>query len=354
MVQMEKNMTAPKKLTDTLKQLEKQQRDFSEKALAKDDTDRRIQEHQLLTQLIASWKTELERDGAKPDTITAYSHGLKTFMTWLADRDIKTMRVSDLKDFRNELSEKFSPKTVNLFLTGVRAFYAYLVTEDVIPSNPAREVKSIPLDDTKAFKRRKLDADEVTLLLSAPDDTDAGKRTRAILALMVFCGLRRIEVHRLDLDNVEIHKGRMTLQVTGKGRVESEPVKVPSNCAKIVRAWIDTRENTADSTALFTSLSDRSLGARLSLRSISENVTDTLRAVGLGRDTNVTVHSLRHTAVSHAWKGMLREAEETGKPADPLRLQRFARHRNFKDTQRYLHLEEDENPVCDLIDFEKE
>jgi len=291
-------------------------------------------------EVIPGWMNDLALDLKKPPTLAAYQQGMKFFISWLKDRGIESMKASDIKSFRNELNKSYAPKTVNLYLTGVRSFFAYCVTSDLLPSNPAREVSSISIDES--FTRRALSVDEVQALFSAADDL----RTRAIITLMLYCGLRRVEIHRLDLEDIDISAGRVKLNVLGKGKNNKQWINVPLAHAGTIINWYEYRKPFNTCKALFISFSDRSLHKRLSTRSISDIVTKALKAAGIYSE-RVTVHSLRHTAITRLVQ-VMRDNDKL----DILKVQRFARHKNIKDTQRYIHLEEDSSdPACDMISY---
>ena len=202
-------------------------------------------------QVIPDWVAEMELDLKKPPTIKSYQQGLDLFINWLSDQDISSMKPSDIKQFRNDLAKSYSGKSVNLFLTGVRSFFAYCVTENLLPSNPAREVSSIGIDES--FTRRALTTQEVRdLLASCEDDL----RAKAIITLMLYCGLRRVEIHRLNMGDVELSKGRLQLHILGKGRNNKEWVNVPLAHVDTIINWLEYRKQFNSSKALFISFSD--------------------------------------------------------------------------------------------------
>ena len=67
---------------------------------------------------------------------------------------------------------------------------------------------------------------ETKQLLNAPDDTLKGLRDRALLSILVGCGLRRVEACDLTFDHIQKRDGRfMILDLVGKrGRVRSIPM----------------------------------------------------------------------------------------------------------------------------------
>ena len=87
---------------------------------------------------------------------------------------------------------------------------------------------------------RALQADESQKLLAAVDEDTGPKavRDRALIALLLGCGLRRAEVTTLRMENLERSSG--TLRVIGKGNKERKVFFTPEVAQK-VNAWLDLR-----------------------------------------------------------------------------------------------------------------
>ena len=62
--------------------------------------------------------------------------------------------------------------------------------------------------------------EQASRLLSLPDpETVKGKRDRAILGLLLACGLRRDELVRLSVEEIQLREGRWVfVDLLGKGR----------------------------------------------------------------------------------------------------------------------------------------
>ena len=178
-------------------------------------------------------------------------------------------------------------------------------------------------------------------MLALPDPkTHTGARNLAILALMAYTGARTVEVHRADLADLRTEKGRLILDVTGKGHTEADSVVVLANprVEAALHDWLSMRGDKPG--PLFTSLSDRSNGERLSLRALRGIVKDYFRLAGV--IGNKTTHSLRHTAIS---KAILR-----GAPVQ--KVQSMARHKSVDTTMIYFHeVDRLENPAEAFIDY---
>jgi len=76
--------------------------------------------------------------------------------------------------------------------------------------------------------------DQANQLLNAPDPaTLKGKRDRAILALLICCGLRRAEVLGLEVGSIQQRDGRWVIpDLVGKGN-RLRMVTVPTKSASV-------------------------------------------------------------------------------------------------------------------------
>ena len=85
--------------------------------------------------------------------------------------------------------------------------------------------------------------DQANQLLNAPNpETLAGRRDRAMLALLLGCGLRRGELVRLDVEDLEQREGRWVIpDMLSKGnRVRT--VTVPAGTKARIDRWLQAAQ----------------------------------------------------------------------------------------------------------------
>lgn len=262
---------------------------------------------------------------ASPKTVQTYSRAIRQFIKYLYDRGITEPAREDVLAFREDLKEGRKPSTVQSYIVAVRLFFQWLEVEGVY-KNIAQHVKGAKI--TKEHKKDYLTSSQVKAVLSVIDQsTPQGRRDYAIFALMVTGGLRGIEVHRANIEDLRTLGDSTVLYLQGKGREErAEYVKVPAEVERAIRASLADREDTQRAKPLFISLSNNSKGGRISTRSISGVVKTALKKAGYDSD-RLTAHSLRHTAVTLSLIGGNSLQE----------VQQFARHSNIATTQIYAH-----------------
>lgn len=259
------------------------------------------------------------------DTANSYRRGMDKFTGWLEGRtpdgDVILEWMADLK------AQGRKPGAVNAWLGGVRSFFGWATTKAEIPFNPAQGIRGAERKGTtKRHKRESLTDEEVRRLLAQPDlATPDGIRDYALLAVQLYTAARGIELHRADVADLKTQGGLLVLFVQGKGHEEKdEPVILLNNAETAVREWLSVRGSQPG--ALFTSLSDRSRGERLSRRALREIVTGYFKAAGIVG--NKTTHSLRHTAITKALQNGVSITRVS---------KQLARHASIDTTMIYVH-----------------
>jgi site-specific recombinase XerD len=254
-----------------------------------------------LLQAFADWmRLDVAEGDASPETIRTYWSQVSYFLNWCEDEGVHPALATeeDVKDYRAALiGECYARATVASKLNAVRRFYAMAQARGFRSDNPAQGVKA-PRDLTNRSERVKwLPLVAVQEVLDAPDiSTTKGRRDRAILALLAVHGLRVAEVGRLEIEDLDVEAG--TLTVLGKGRKRRTVDLVELSKAALAR-WLEVRGDVAypEESALFVSVRDRRSdgpGRAIGRRGISKMVDGHLEELGLKRE-GVSCHALRHS-----------------------------------------------------------
>jgi len=151
---------------------------------------------------IHQWLSALSLDVASgqisKDTADTYKTAMRRFEEWARGRyaiggelsnDAIKQWVAALRD------EKRSVKTISTWLTGVRAFFRWMIAQKLILADPTAGIKAGTQinGDRKRHKRNALTPEEVGRLLNL---ASLSKRDRALIYLMLYTGARGIEMHR--------------------------------------------------------------------------------------------------------------------------------------------------------------
>ncbi len=231
------------------------------------------------------------------NTRKGYRFDLEKFISWYFEsfgHDLKLAKLSaiDLINYRQYLLKikGYKPTTINRRLEALRKFCRWAYQNDRMKKNVAESLK--PLKFARNKQPAGLKELEVHALLRLCGNSAHGLAARnyAIVQLLVHTGLRVSEVSALTLRDVVARERSGTVRVRhGKGLKERE-VPLNSSVRRAIRAYLDERVETDDSSHLF--LSER--GDALSTRSIQVIVSQLGKKAKIER-VSVSAHTLRHT-----------------------------------------------------------
>ena len=205
-------------------------------------------------------------------------------------------------------------------LSGVKAFYNYLLLNDKIEQSPTELIttpkRSRPLPDV-------LSVEEIEQIInSIPLDTSKGVRDRAMLELLYSCGLRVSELTALRLSDLFFGEGY--IRVLGKGS-KQRLVPIGNVARERVMMYMDCRESkkAKDKDILF--LNNR--GKALTRVMIFTIIREAVERAGI--DKTVSPHTFRHSFATHLLAG----------GASIRQVQEMLGHESIETTEIYTHLD---------------
>ena len=207
--------------------------------------------------LLSEWATkyldELRRENASPHTVRNYASDLAQFCEFLdggAEPDVTAMRM-----WLASVSESgASTVTMRRKLAAVRSFYAYMMKQGVVRSNPAkllftpRTPKKLPQVQTPEQTSRLIDDVAAQALTKDKLDRPFPERDLAIFELLYGCGLRVSELVGLNLADADRAEG--VLRVRGKGRKERD-VPYTGKAHSALESYLAVRKANAGEHAIF-------------------------------------------------------------------------------------------------------
>jgi integrase/recombinase XerD len=238
--------------------------------------------------------------------------------------EVKPARVSysDLKKFLVFYGEENNnSRTQSRVLSGIRAFYRFLLIEGEIEENPATLIESprIGLKLPEVLSVIEIDRMIDAIDLSKPE----GHRNKAIIETLYGCGLRVSELVNLRL--TDIHYGEGYVIVTGKGN-KQRMVPVSGKALKEIDIYKDQRNTLKiikDQNVLF--LNRR--GSKLTRAMIFTIIKDLAAKAGIQKV--ISPHTFRHSFATH----MI----EAG--ADLRAVQEMLGHESILTTEIYTHID---------------
>lgn len=154
--------------------------------------------------------------------------------------------------------------------------------------------------------------------LQSLDNSLRSERLRTIVALLLFQGLRQIEICRLDVKDIDLVNNR--IYIVGKGHADSEPIHLHPETQKALTSYL--RLSQVKYGALLTHLNRQSSGQRLSTRGLRQVFQDLLKSL----DIQKTTHGSRHYFTTELIKHFKSELTTVA---------RFTRHSNLEMLQVY-------------------
>lgn len=275
-----------------------------------------------IEETLSDYLAQLDSSEATKKT---YTRCIKSFIAWLKQQERNTADYQAIMAYKNYLYAKnYSVRTVNTHITAIKSLYSYL--ESLGYRNSAKRVKR---DRTaKTFKRQCLTQNQVKDIYSSIDtSTIEGARNNAIIRLMLGTALRICEVVRADIEDIKTNGNTQILMVKGKGEKEKgTPVILSPSVINALQEYFKMRGDIKGNEPLFTSLSDRNKGQRLTTRTVQNIVKGLYKQNGI-ISKDITAHSTRHTAITQA---ILHGATVP-------QAQAMARHKDINTTMIYYH-----------------
>jgi site-specific recombinase XerD len=167
-----------------------------------------------------------------PHSRRAYERGLRQFFLWLHGHTAGAFTKALVQAYRAALLEQgLSAATINLRLSPIRKLAREMADNGLLDPAAAVAIERVPGVEQRGVRAGNwLVKEQASELLQAPDPaTLKGKRDRAILALLLGCGLRRAELVGLRVEDIAQREGRWVIpDLAGKGkRVRTVPIPAP-------------------------------------------------------------------------------------------------------------------------------
>lgn len=274
----------------------------------------------------ATWFANLDN----PRTRRAYQSDIEDFCGFLGIQSPDQFRVvtrAHVLAWRGQLEQRaLSGATIRRKLAALASLFDHLLDANAIAGgNPVHGVKR-PKIETNEGKTPALGDHQAKALLDAPEPaTLQGLRDRAVLAVLLYHGLRREEAARLSVQDMQERRGIKHLRVHGKGGklryLPMHPVALER-----IHAYLEASGHHLEQAAspLFMPLRGKTTGAGLSADGIYALVGRYAKAAGI-EVAGLGVHGLRATAATNALEH----------EADIAKVQQWLGHANISTTKIY-------------------
>lgn len=264
-------------------------------------------------------------------TVKNYDHYLQGFIYFA-----KTKKIDNPEDINLELVRQYrlnlnrteiSKKTQNYYLIALRSFLKFLARKDI----KTLAAEKIELAKTDENHITFLESDELEAMIAKPDlTTPQGLRDRAILDLLFSTGLRVSELCNLKKDDINLERSEFSIK--GKGG-KIRVVFLDHEAKESLKKYLDFR--TDKNEYLFVSYghtnteNDRKINendAPITPRSVQRMVNKYAHTAGITKQ--ITPHVLRHSFATDLLMG----------GADIRAVQTLLGHSSITTTQIYTHV----------------
>ncbi len=263
-----------------------------------------------------------------PHTRRAYRRDLKEFMAFTSIRTPDELRLitrAHVIAWRKDLDRRtLAPGSIRRKLSAISSLYEFLTDQNAVPTNPVKGVKR-PKVDSYEGKTPAIADKEARQLMNLPSPkTLKGLRDRALLATLLYHGLRREELCRLKVKDIHARRGVPHLRVHGKGG-KTRYLPLHAGAHELLNDYLDEARHAGDNEgALFRPVRNNRTGTldnALTPDGLYKLVRRYARTLGL----KIGAHALRATAATNA----------LDHNADITKVQEWLGHANIATTRIY-------------------
>ncbi len=263
-----------------------------------------------------------------PNSVEAYLQDMDKLQQFavslVPQRKPETISTQDLKAFIQWINELgMMPTSQARILSGIKAFYKFLLMENLLSHDPSELIESPRLQRKLPDTLNILEIDALigAIDLSKPD----GMRNKTMLEVLYSCGLRVTELITLKISNLYLKDD--FIKILGKGNKE-RLVPIGEQASKMltiylqeIRVHLSIKKGQED----YVFLSKR--GAALSRVMVFMIIKSLAEKIGLKK--SISPHTFRHSFATHLIEG----------GADLRAVQEMLGHESITTTEIYTHLD---------------
>ncbi len=262
------------------------------------------------------------------NSIEAYLRDLEKLISFLELKQLNIqapdLQLSHLQDFLKWIGELgLSARSQARIISGIKAFYKYLILENYLKNDPTELLDSPKLGSKLP---EILSTDEIDSMIRQIDLSKAeGERNKAMVETLYGCGLRVSELINLKLSNLYMDEG--FIRVIGKGDKE-RLVPIGSQALKQIRIYINQSRvhlNIQNGYEDYVFLNRR--GKVLTRNMVFIIIKDLAARAGILK--NISPHTFRHSFATHLVEG----------GANLRAVQEMLGHESIITTEIYTHLD---------------
>lgn len=255
------------------------------------------------------------------NTILAYERDIERYKEYIDSLGISLKNASndDVLAFKSKLVDSgLSTSSVSRAMSSVRAFYQFLISKNVVNSNPAKGIKN---DKVSKNPFEILSSEEVDRLLAQPSGSDPKSlRDKAMIELMYATGIKVSELVSLSLSNVNLKMEYIKCSNGDKERI----ILIHKKAVTALKNYIDNARKflvvSKTESALFVNINGEQMTRQGFWKILKSYASDA------GINKTITPGILRHSFATHLL--------ENG--ADIKEIKDILGHSDLASTQIYM------------------
>lgn len=278
-------------------------------------------------EVLSAFEHAMHRElGYLPSSIASLASAIRGFLTWISSRELKLSSVTlcDLDDFLREGKVKgWQPRTVSGQCHALRSFFHYAERRGWNQNGLSKAIRAPHRPKTIASPQCPPWKQVRRLIASLNDSNLSQCRAKAVLLLASVYGLRRSEIVRLTLEDLDWHNEIITVRRSKRGRLQQFPLQFEVGEALI--HYLTKARPSCRSRNVFVTMHRPYRAAT----NISSAIRKIMNAAAI-LDQPCGLHALRHACATE----LLRKGTSLRGIAD------FLGHRSIRSVSVYAH--------CDL------
>ena len=305
-------------------------------------------ENDVFIQSLIHYRAYLQTLGYNDETVKNKVFYLKHFLVWIEEKTITQTHSIKPKDIKNyhiylkqkrnlRTAEKLSEDNTNHQIRNLQQYFDWLVDKKAIDSNPASGISlKKPKDRAERFVFSQADIQALYKQAENLEET-------CLLHLAYGCGLRVGELVKLNVEDIDLEKGLLTV-VKGKNN-KRRVIPITTKIIKDIQAYLLEREDlfTQNRLCLFLNIE----GNRMQANSFRIRLKKLIDKTPFGRNLTsvekqkIGIHTLRHSIASHFLEnGMAME-----------QIQKFLGHQHLDTTETYTHVSKESLQALNTEDY---
>lgn len=251
------------------------------------------------------------------NTIADYKYRIGKFIAFVNNTGLNVQTLLEYK--RDLATQPISISTKNKYLISARIFLKELYRLGYFQRDLTVNIKGFK--QTQGHKKDGISESEILLIQNfcqLLEKTKSNLRLKAILSLLIYQGLRQIEICGLDIQDIQLQN--RLIFIKGKGRDDKEIIWLHPHTIKALSNYI--RAEKINTGPIFRSRSNFHTNERLTTKSVRLIIGDMLNILGI----DGTTHGFRHyftTKLIKSYKGEL------------LTVSKYTRHKSIQMLEIY-------------------